>query len=76
MGRKTIYTQIKVNHFVFEKKQLKMRRFCVYNDIAYSLQQPFTNVIIAATFAISICTILSRITSYKFVFHTLEYIIT
>lgn len=26
---KTIYTQIKVNHFVFEKKQLKMRRFYV-----------------------------------------------
>lgn len=29
VGRKTIYAQIKVNHFVFEKKQLKMRRFCV-----------------------------------------------
>lgn len=42
---------------------------------AYSLRLPFTNVIIAATFAISMISIsiLSLITTYTYVFHTSRY---
>lgn len=74
-GENNNLSQIKVNDFVFWKETTEDEAFLCRMTQAYSLRLPFTNVIIAATFAIGMISIsiLSLITTYTYVFHTSRY---